>query len=58
MVRGIVFFMLVWIFVAIFIATYGHLSSTEQLSVKRAGLYGLFTAIVASIIVGVMIFVF
>ena len=51
MSKGIMFFGVVWALVSIGILVYGHLSGSEKLSVKRASIYGLVTAVVAGVFV-------
>lgn len=58
MVRAIVFCMVVWVVVSILIAVYGHLNSTEKLSVKRSMLYGFITAVVAGGLISAIVFLF
>jgi len=58
MLRGIIFCVMVWVFVSAAIAIYSQLSSTERLSVKRILIYGFVTALVAGGLVGTIVTVF
>ncbi|HEY0666190.1 MAG TPA: hypothetical protein VGD24_09000 [Gallionella sp.] len=58
MVRGIFFYLIVWLVVTVLIYGYGKLRKSERMSLLRCFLYGLGTATVALGVVLLMVYLF
>jgi hypothetical protein len=58
MARGIYFYLLVWIIVAVVLFMFGRLRKSEKLTLLRCFLYGLGTATVALCIVLLIVYLF
>lgn len=58
MVRGIFFYLLVWVAISLVIYGIGRLSKSEKMTFYRCVLYGLGTATVALAIVSLIVYLF
>ncbi|HLP99192.1 MAG TPA: hypothetical protein VK149_12190 [Sideroxyarcus sp.] len=58
MVRGILFFLVVWAAVTVTIAVFRAMSGAEKWSAVKTLAYGGLTSAVASLLVGLMVVVF
>lgn len=58
MIRGIMFDVLIWLLVSLGLVAFWHLSGVEKISLGKAGLYGLFTAIISGILIFIMVSLF
>jgi Na+/H+-dicarboxylate symporter len=58
MVRGILYYLIVWITVSAILYGYNHLSKRGKMTVFRIMLYGLLTATVALGIVLLIVYIF
>ena len=58
MVKGILFFFVLWIVVSGLISIFSNIDNDEKMSVIKCVLYGFLTAGIAAIVVGVMVLVF
>lgn len=58
MLRGILYYLLVWIVVSVLVYGFSHLSRREKMSLIRSILYGLVTATMALGIVLLFVYLF
>jgi hypothetical protein len=58
MVRGMLYYLLVWLLVSAILFVFSHLSKREKMSVIRSVLYGLVTATIALGIVLLLVYIF
>jgi hypothetical protein len=58
MVRGILYYLLVWLAVSLALFVYNHLSRREKFNLWRCAGYGLLTATVALGLVLLMVYLF
>lgn len=58
MVRGILYYLVVWIIVSAVFYGYNHLSKREKMTVIRSVMYGLLTATLALCIVLLIVYLF
>lgn len=58
MVRGILYYLLVWLAVSAGLLTYNHMSRREKLNLWRCIGYGMLTATVALCLVLLMVYLF
>jgi hypothetical protein len=58
MIRGILYYVLVWIVVSAIFYGYSHLSMRKRMTVIRSVLYGLLTATIALGIVLIIVYLF
>jgi hypothetical protein len=58
MQRGLAFAFIVWVMVSVGIGIYGHLNSSERLTVIRSVLYGFVTAVIAGCVIAGIVILF
>lgn len=58
MVRGILYYLLVWLLVSVGLFVYNHLSQREKMNLWRCAGYGLLTATIALGLVLLIVYLF